>query len=298
MSLPDGINPDRFARLIELARAEDFADVGDLTMALMSPEQRAATGVWSMAPRKNGRLCGNALLPTLLTELAPAARVELVRADGADVGAGETVARITGPVGEVLSAERILLNFVQRLSGIATLTQQFVRAAAGTEAKILDTRKTTPGLRDLERYAVRMGGGCNHRDGLYDAVLIKDNHLAGTKSGRLAYYVFEMLNGIGQLPVRPRFVEVEVDSLDQFRELLVVVGIDVILLDNFDLPGMREAVRMRDSMGLRGRVALEASGGVTLETVGAIAGTGVERIAVGALTHSAPVLDIGLDSAG
>lgn len=296
MALPDGINPERFARLLALAREEDFSDAGDLTTALMSPEQARDVRAWGMVSRKAGRLCGNALLPALLAELAPEARAVLLRSDGAEVGAGECVARIEGPVGSVLSAERILLNFMQRLSGISTLTRRFVNAVAGTQAKILDTRKTTPGLRDLERYAVRMGGGCNHRDGLYDAVLIKDNHLSGAAAGRLGYHVFEMLNGIDRLPVRPRFVMVEVDSLNQFRELLSVVGINVILLDNFELNDMLEAVRLRDAAGLRGRLELEASGGVTLETVGAIAATGVERIAIGALTHSAAAHDIGLDA--
>lgn len=296
VTLPEGINAERFSRLVGLAREEDFSDVGDLTTALMSPEAARAVRTWAVVSRKAGKLCGNALLPSLLEKLAPESRAELLCDDGAEVEAGACVARIVGPTGPVLSAERVVLNFMQRLSGIATLTQRFVRAVAGTGARILDTRKTTPGLRDLERYAVRMGGGCSHRYGLYDAVLIKDNHLAGAQPGRLAYYVFEMLNGVGRLPARPQFVEVEVDSLDQFRELLSVVGIHVILLDNFELGAMREAVRLRDVAGLRGKLELEASGGVTLETVGAIAATGVERIAIGALTHSAVAHDIGLDA--
>lgn len=296
MSLPDGINAGRFAQLLELAREEDFAEAGDLTTALMAVERSDARRTWSVVARKAGRLCGNALLPNLLAALAPGAKADLIRRDGEDVEAGATVSRIVGPVGVVLSGERIVLNIVQRLSGVATLTQQFVRAVSGTAAQIYDTRKTTPGLRDLERYAVRMGGGRNHRDGLHDAVLIKDNHLADSGTGRFGYRVFEMLNAIGRLPVKPRFVEVEVDTLEQFREVLAVVGIDVILLDNFDPAALAEAVGLRDSMGLRGRIALEASGGVTLETVAAIARSGVERIAVGALTHSAPALDIGLDA--
>ena len=180
---------------------------------------------------------------------------------------------------------------------MATLTGKFVSAVAGTHAKIYDTRKTTPGLRTLEKYAVRCGGGHNHRIGLYDAVLIKDNHLAGIPVNRLAHTVFEMLNRIETLPVRPAFVEVECDGLDQLSELVKVVGIDLILLDNFEVGDLRAAVQMRNDAGLRGKVELEASGGATLDTVRAIAQAGVERIAVGAITHSTPSLDLGLDAA-
>jgi len=182
------------------------------------------------------------------------------------------------------------------MSGVATMTHRFVEAVGRTHAKIYDTRKTIPGFRMLDKFAVRCGGGHNHRTGLYDAILIKDNHIAGIPTQRLAHTVMAMLNGIERLPSEPAFVEVECDDLEQFAELLKVVGIDVILLDNFSLDHLREAVRLRDGAGLRGKVELEASGGVTLETVSDVANAGVERIAVGAITHSAPALDMGLDA--
>jgi nicotinate-nucleotide pyrophosphorylase (carboxylating) len=196
----------------------------------------------------------------------------------------------------MLAAERTLLNFLQHLSGVATLTHRFVTAVAGTHAKIYDTRKTSPGLRTLDKYAVRCGGGHSHRTGLYDAVLIKDNHLAGIPPSRLAHTVSDMLGRIEALPRRPAFVEVECDTTEQFAELLKVVGLDVILLDNFELEGLQEAVKLRDDAGFRGKLELEASGGVTLENVRAVAGTGVERIAVGAITHSAPAFDLSLEA--
>ena len=207
---------------------------------------------------------------------------------------------VRGPAGAVLSAERVLLNFLQRLCGIATLTRRFVDAVAGTEAAIFDTRKTTPGWRKLEKYAVRCGGGCNHRQGLFDAVLIKDNHLAvrprvETGAPGLAGVVFEMLNRLDAGGAKPTFVQVEADSLAQVEELLKVVGLEAILLDNFSLEDLRKAVGLRDGCGLRGKVELEASGGITLDTVRTVADTGVDRISVGAITHSAAALDLSME---
>jgi nicotinate-nucleotide pyrophosphorylase (carboxylating) len=206
-----------------------------------------------------------------------------------------------------MAAERVALNFVQRLGGIATATRRYVQAVAGTGAEIYDTRKTTPGWRDLEKYAVRVGGGKNHRRGLYDAVLIKDNHLAVlAKAGEadpIAAVGLRLASArvsLGELA----FVELEVDNLDQFARALRLEGVDIILLDNMTPDAMRQAVRMRDLAGLKPatygagpsrRVTLEASGGITLENVRAVAETGVERIAVGAITHSASAVDIALD---
>ncbi len=185
-------------------------------------------------------------------------------------------------------------NFLSRMSGVATLTRHFVHAArqAHPGVQVLDTRKTIPGWRELDKYAVRAGGGLNHRFGLYDAVLIKDNHLAGIPTERLAAELTALLKRIAG---KPSFVEVEVDRLEQFDEVCRVGGIDIVLLDNFTLEAMRVAVARRDARGLRGRLALEASGGVTQATIGAIAATGVDRISVGEITHSAAALDIGLD---
>lgn len=292
------IDRRRLERLIALAREEDLGPHGDLTSLLLPETRLHARGQWQLTPRAAGRFCGRPILKDLLILMAPMVTVEWIdpRPDNQPVEPGEALARLAGPWCQMLAAERILLNLLQRLSGVATLTAQYVSAVAGTAARIFDTRKTTPGMRDLERYAVRCGGGHNHRSGLYDAVLIKDNHLAGIPTDRLAHAVFDLLNRLQALPAAPSFVEVECDDLVQFSELLKVVGINVILLDNFTPEDLREAVQRRDDAGLRGRLELEASGGVTLDTVRAVAEIGVERIAVGALTHSAPVLDIGLDA--
>lgn len=213
------------------------------------------------------------------------------------VESGSEVGVLRASRSSALTVERTVLNFLGRMSGVATLTRQFVDAAhaANPDVLVMDTRKTIPGWRELDKYAVRCGGGTNHRDGLHDAILIKDNHLAGVPTERLASTLFDMLNRIDELPVKPKFVEVEVDNLTQFEQVCRVLGVDIILLDNFSGEDLRRVVEMRDSLGLSGKLALEASGGVTLETIADIAATGVDRISVGALTHSAPALDIGLD---
>src|SRR5205814_78771 len=191
-------------------------------------------------------------------------------------------------------AERVILNFLQRMSAVATLTGRFVKRVEGTSAKIYDTRKTLPGFRALDKYAVRSGGGMNHRVGLYDGLLVKDNHLASRPLKELVPYLSRVV-AQSRAEDAHRDIEIEVDTLDQLREVLKVDGLDVILLDNMDCPRMQQAVELRDKSGRKGKTALEASGGVTLDTVRTIALTGVDRIAVGALTHSAPALDIGLD---
>jgi nicotinate-nucleotide pyrophosphorylase (carboxylating) len=299
MSTHHEFDLDHVRRLIALAREEDLGLHGDVTTQLLPMHSAGATGTWHLTPRATGRFCGSELLPILLEELAPEVRLDWCRATSLqeDLEPGQPVARLTGHVGQMLAAERTILNFLQHLSGIATLTSKFVSAVAGTHARIFDTRKTTPGMRSLEKHAVRCGGGHNHRTGLFDAVLLKDNHLAGIPTERLAHTVFDMLNRLAALPVRPSFVEVECDGLDQFAELLKVVGIDVILLDNFAPEALGKAVHLRNQEGLKGKVELEASGGATLESVRQIAQTGVDRIAVGAITHSAPILDLGLDAA-
>ncbi|MEK6643816.1 MAG: carboxylating nicotinate-nucleotide diphosphorylase [Planctomycetota bacterium] len=293
-----GINPTHLAQLLTLAREEDIGSLGDITSRLLPEASLETTGTWELVARAPGRFAGEVILSDLLAALAPEITLDwrLPSPDGKPLSPGTPIARFTGNTHQMLVAERTLLNFLQHLSGIATLTARFVAAVAGTHAKIFDTRKTTPGLRTLEKYAVRCGGGHNHRMGLYDAVLIKDNHLAGIPAARLARAVFDMLNRIPSLPSRPAFVEVECDDLAQFEQLLKVVGIDVILLDNFNTTDLRAAVELREQQGLRGKIELEASGGITLDSVRAIAETGVDRIAVGAITHSAPILDLGLDA--
>lgn len=287
-------------QLVRAAVEEDLGRAGDLTSRLLAePDGPITAHVVARAP---GVVAGLALTPLisrafedrLETEFALSPAVE----DGARVSGGGRVLTISGPRAAVLALERTLLNFLCRLSGVATLTREYVDRAKhrSPHVEILDTRKTLPGWRELDKYAVRCGGGTNHRFGLYDAVLIKDNHIAGILTERLAQSLFEMLNELSNGP-RPAFVEVEVDSLDQLAEVLKVVGIDYVLCDNFSCETLREAVALRDSLGLRGRVALEASGGVNLDTIGDIAATGVDRISVGAITHSAPALDLGLDFA-
>lgn len=269
--------------IVDHALAEDLGRAGDITgQACIDPDARLSV-VW--ASRQDGRVSGLSCARLSLAALDPTATFEVVTPDGADAAPGTILARAVGNARAVLAAERTGLNLLGRLSGIATLTRSYVRLVEGTGATIVDTRKTTPGLRALEKYAVRCGGGVNHRFGLDDAILIKDNHVAAC-------------GGVGEAVRRARAhaghlvkVEVEVDGLDQLEEALKH-GPDVVMLDNFSLDDLKTAVRLA-----KGRAVLEASGGVNLTTVRAIAEAGVDVISVGALTHSAPVLDIGLDAA-
>ncbi len=274
--------------LIDLALAEDLGQAGDVTAYLTIPVK--ARGSARLVSRSDGAVAGLPVVALL------AARFELGfdpiegREDGDRVSGGCELARVSGSMRSLLAWERTALNFLQRLSGIATLTARFVAEVAGTKATILDTRKTTPGWRALEKYAVRCGGGRNHRFGLYDAVLIKDNHLAWLATG--ADPIGAALASARAHAPTGMVVEIEVDTLAGLDRALEC-GPDVILVDNFDPDRLAEAVRRRDAKAPR--VDLEASGGVTLAGVAALARTGVDRISVGALTHSAPALDIGLD---
>ncbi len=289
-------------QLIQTACDEDVGQVGDITSALLAePEAEVKARI---VPRADGVVCGLALAPEICgvfarrlsqeLEFAPARRGAGRFEDGQPVAAGHQVATLRGPKAAVLVVERTLLNFLGRLSGVATLTHRYVQTArqANPNVQVLDTRKTLPGWRELDKYAVRMGGGANHRMGLYDAILIKDNHLVGVSAEQLANRLTELLK---RKAPSAKFVEVEVDRLEQLKEVCQVAGVDVVLLDNFSLSEMRGAVEYRDSRGLRGKLALEASGRVTLDNIADIAATGVDRISVGALTHSAAALDIGLD---
>jgi nicotinate-nucleotide pyrophosphorylase (carboxylating) len=268
--------------VVRAALAEDLGRAGDITSAAcIAPHARLAA---RFAARRPGVVAGLACARLALLALDPSASFEAAASDGDHVPAGAVLARVDAHARALLSAERTALNLLGRLSGVATLTHAYVRAVAGAGAVITDTRKTTPGLRALEKYAVRCGGGVNHRFGLDDAILIKDNHVAA--AGGVGPAIRRAKAAVGHL-VR---IEAEVDGLDQLDEALAA-GPDVIMLDNFSLGDLRAAVARA-----KGRAVLEASGGVTLETVRAIAETGVDVISVGALTHSAPVLDIGLDA--
>jgi nicotinate-nucleotide pyrophosphorylase (carboxylating) len=205
---------------------------------------------------------------------------------------GDVIAKLTGSLRSILTIERVALNFLTHLSGIATLTRHYVAGVQDTSAKIYDTRKTLPGLRGLEKYAVTCGGGYSHRIGLYDAVLVKDNHLAHVPAKKLQASLGKAITKARRAEPPPDFIEVEVDTLEQFRQVLAC-KVDVILLDNMTNTQLRKAVQLRNKNAPQ--IQLEASGGVTMQTVSKIASTGVDRIAVGAITHSAPALDIALD---
>jgi len=287
----------RVRELAEMARAEDLGDAGDISSRLLGED--VGPGEYRLVSRRAGVLAGCAVAGDILTTYDRWIELTWTQGvwDGSRFKIGAELARVRGPNGPILAAERVLLNFLQRLCGVATATRAYVDAVAGTPAKILDTRKTIPGWRVLDKYAVCCGGGRNHRMGLHDAVLIKDNHLAGIERERLAGVVFEMLNQAASLDPPPKFVEVEADTVEQAAEVFKVVGVDFVLLDNFKPADLRKVVKLRDSLGLKGKVRLEASGGITLDNVRTIAETGVERISVGAITHSAPAIDLALESA-
>jgi len=281
--------------LIALARAEDLGD-GDLTTSLLGDSDDPVR--FQLLAKECGVLAGVDVAGDVLATYDPRLEIQWSPSmkDGVMMApAPVELAIVSGPLCSLLSAERVLLNFLQRLCGIATLARRFVEAVAGSSARIYDTRKTIPGWRVLDKYAVACGGGCNHRMGLHDAVMIKDNHLAGVTDECLASAVFEMLNRLSERAVKPTFVAVEADRIGQVCQLLKVVGLDVIVLDNFSIDELVEAVAIREKEGLAGKVAFEASGGVNLTTVAAIAATGVERISVGRLTHSAVALDLSLE---
>lgn len=291
---------DDCRHLIRLAVREDLDQTYDwTTVALVGHE---AIGTADLVVRRDGVIAGLPVAETVLEEMAPSVDWHPLVTDGAAVEAGTAIARIEGPARNLLTCERIVLNFVGRLSGIATLTREYVERVAHTKARIYDTRKTTPGWRRLEKYAVRCGGANNHRTGLFDAVLIKDNHLAlGASAAGAAHYtpaeaverarehVEQML---GAAAAERMVIEIEVDTLAQLRAVLPAAP-DIVLLDNMSSDELRQAVALRDEDA--STVELEASGGVNLKTVAEIAAAGVDRISVGALTHSAVSLDVGLD---
>ena len=276
--------------LVAIALAEDLGQTGDITSAATIPSR--ASGSARFVARAPGVLAGMPVIVRLLEQFQLASGWKPYRSDGGKLERGTVIAELSGSLRSILALERTALNFLQRLSGIATLTAQFVAAVQGTHAVILDTRKTTPGWRTLEKYAVRCGGGRNHRMGLFDAVLIKDNHLAFLQSQDRENAIAAAVAAARAQASGAAFIEVEVDSLEQFEHALACRP-DIILLDNLGPEALACAVQRRDEIAPG--IELEASGGVHLETVAALARTGVDRISVGALTHSAPALDIALD---
>jgi nicotinate-nucleotide pyrophosphorylase (carboxylating) len=288
-------------QLVRLAILEDLERGHDWTTVALASEE--AQSVANLVARQAGVIAGLEAARVTLDEMEITNAWEPLVADGAHVEKGTIVARLRGPARGLLTAERTLLNLIGRMSGIATLTATYAAAIAGTKARLYDTRKTTPGWRRLEKYSVRCGGGHNHRLGLFDGVLIKDNHLAlGRQGPQAARYTpaeaverarqFVQQHGAGQERWAEMMIEVEVDSLDQLRQVLPVSP-DIVLLDNMAPAQLREAVSIRDQ--LAPQVELEASGGITLTTIRAVAETGIDRISSGALTHSAIVLDVALD---
>jgi len=283
MKSPDIAAPQAFLiePLVRAALAEDLGRAGDLTTDTVIPAAARARGV--LNARRAGVVAGLDVAAMAFRLLDPDARIEIARADGAMLVAGERIATVSGRARGLLSAERVALNFLCHLSGIATATREIVEAVKGYSARIACTRKTAPGLRALEKYAVRVGGGANHRFGLDDGVLLKDNHIV--VAGGIRPAVEAAKAALGHMVK----VEVEVDRIDQLGEALSA-GADAILLDNMTPAQMREAVRI-----VGGRAIVEASGRITAETAPAIAATGVDVISCGWITHSAPILDIGLD---
>ncbi|KQX07420.1 MULTISPECIES: carboxylating nicotinate-nucleotide diphosphorylase [unclassified Leifsonia] len=278
------LTPAAIDRIVAAALEED-APWGDITSATLIPETATATA--QLVAREPGVFSGARVFEAAFRLTDPRVSVALTASDGESFDTGAVLAEVTGPARGILQAERIGLNFVQRMAGIATLTARYVAETAGTDARIVDTRKTTPGLRVLERQAVRDGGGRNHRHSLSDAVMAKDNHLAVLTAGGLS--VTDALLAVRAALSHTTHLEVEVDRIDQIEPVLAA-GIDTIMLDNFSPELLRQGVAL-----VGGRAIVEASGGVTLDTVRAIAATGVDVISVGALTHSVRSLDLGLD---
>lgn len=276
--------PREIERIVAMALDED-APWGDLTGETLIPEHATATA--DLVAREAGVFSGARVVEAAFRLVDARIAIEVLAADGDRFAAGDVLARVHGPARGILRAERVALNLVQRMSGVATLTARYVDAVAGTRARIVDTRKTTPGLRSLERQAVRDGGGRNHRRSLSDAVMAKDNHLAVLTAGG-ADLAAALREARERMP-HTAHLEVEVDRIDQIEPVLAG-GADTIMLDNFTVDELRAGVEL-----IAGRAIVEASGGVSLETVGAIAATGVDVISVGALTHSARALDLGLD---
>lgn len=273
--------------LVNLALEEDLGGIGDLTSLNFVDSRHRSCG--HIVTRESAVISGNEVAKLVCAAVSPDLDFTSLVRDGESAEKGDTVAVLTGPTRLVLTAERTVLNFMQRLCGIATVTRTYLNAISGTKAKLLDTRKTTPGWRELEKTAVVHGGGTNHRMGLYDAIMVKDNHLVANPSPLdLEAKVRELKSATPSLKI-----EVEADRLDQVARFLTISGIDVILLDNMSNSELSRAVSLRNE--LNSKILLEASGGVNLATIRGIAETGVDYISVGALTHSVRSIDLGLE---
>lgn len=273
------------SNLLRLAWAEDLGTIGDITSQAMIPPDLPGKAV--IIAKESGVIAGLPILPCVFSSISTGTSLEVLSEDGLLINQGSTLAIIHGPMRAILAGERIALNFLQRLSGIATYTKKFVDQLEGTTCQLLDTRKTTPGWRVLEKYAVRCGGGSNHRMGLFDAVMIKNNHLAVMRRQGLS--LTDVVSKVRSEVTLPSLIEIEVETLEQLDAILRVSP-DRVLLDNMTIDQLNDSVHLRNQIAPE--VKLEASGGVTLANIRDIALTGVDFVSVGALTHSAPALDI------
>ncbi|MCF6311754.1 MAG: carboxylating nicotinate-nucleotide diphosphorylase [Verrucomicrobiales bacterium] len=279
--------PAESQHLIDLALSEDLSEHGDLTSQFFIPQEHQSTAL--IVSREPVILAGSAIAQATFQTVDSNLSIELLQTDGASIAKGDTLMSIHGSTRSILTAERTALNFLQRLCGIATTTHTYVAAVKGSQAQILDTRKTTPAWRQLEKAAVKAGGGTNHRIGLYDAIMVKDNHLvAGHAADDISAAISRARKQFPDITI-----ELEVDTVEQLELYLTIKGIDVILLDNMNPQLLSQAVTMRDQT--RPDIKLEASGGITLDTISAIADTGVDFISVGALTHSVRSVDLSLE---
>lgn len=296
--LPDEAMQDDCRQLVRLAVREDLERSVDWTTVSIVPAERR--GSCAVVPRETGICAGLVTVPWIIDEMEADLTAEIIGQDGTKMTAGESILNLTGNARDLLTCERLILNVLSKLCGIATLTRRYVDRLEGCSARLYDTRKTTPGWRRLEKYAVGCGGGHNHRTGLFDGFLIKDNHLAlasntpgeSLSTREAVETARRWAGGRADMTGAPEIVEIEVDSMDQFANVLPA-GPDIVLLDNFTLEQLTAAVRLRNAEAPD--VELEASGGVTIETLREIALTGVDRISSGALTHQAVWLDLGLD---
>jgi nicotinate-nucleotide pyrophosphorylase (carboxylating) len=290
--LENFVNLDQLRLLFRAAKHEDLSEQGDISSELLIEPGASISA--EFRTRAAGVVCGANVLPLLVKTFTDRIRVDIIKNDSELVEAGCTIARVSGTAKHILSAERTALNLLTHLSGIASLTACYVETAArlGGTARICDTRKTHLGLRGLEKYAVSCGGGLPHRKGLYDAVLWKDNHIAHIGLENLERRITEAVEEGVRMRPKPAFFQIEVDTLEQL-EIVLKCPIDMVLLDNMSLEDTRSAVKLRDSVNPK--IKLESSGGISLEKVADVSATGVDRISIGELTHSAPALDIGLD---
>lgn len=291
MSLKNKLSESALGNLIRGALKEDIGS-GDITSEILIPKNRLIKA--AIILKEKATVAGLEIARKVFKAVDKDIRFEAVSADGSQEKPGKIIAKIQGKAGSILSGERTALNFLSHLSGVATVTRSFVDQVKPYKARIMDTRKTIPGLRELEKYAVALGGGCNHRMGLWDAVLVKDNHIAVLKAGAKGINIKDIARLVQEKKPKGMMTDIEVRNLKEFQEVLKIPP-DIIMLDNMDISRIKKAVAMRDAQCDRQKVKIEVSGGVRLSNVRAIAKAGVDMISIGALTHSAKAVDMSLE---